>query len=82
MASAPVGITFKKTEPGTDDEYRGVAMRTASSGQWTQLSANFAAGWEAAPTELVLYFESPDLRGGQFANILVDDVSVRVLSSD
>lgn len=56
--------------------YRGGA---ADSSGWTLLSGNVTLGWQTTPDELVLYFESPAV-GGSYANLFVDDVTVRVLS--
>lgn len=76
-----VGLTLKKVEPGVADEYVRVAWGAATASGWTLLSGNLTFGWQTAPTELVLYFESPDLGGGTFANVLVDDVTLQVLST-
>lgn len=74
-----VGMTLKKVEPGMPDEYLSLASGAADADGWTLLSANVTMGWQTAPTELVLYFESPKV-GSSYANLFVDDVTIRVLS--
>jgi GH35 family endo-1,4-beta-xylanase len=75
-----VRMTLKKVEDGTTDEYLTLASGTADSSGWTLLSGNVTMGWQTPPTELVLYFESPAVSGGTYANLLVDDVTIQVLS--
>jgi endo-1,4-beta-xylanase len=72
-------MTLKKVEAGTS-EYLRLASGAADSSGWTLLSGNVTLGWQTAPSELVLYFESPAVGGGTYANLFVDDVTVQVLS--
>jgi hypothetical protein len=72
-------MTLKKVEAGKS-EYLSLASGAADSAGWTLLSANVTLGWETAPSELVLYFESPAVGAGTYASIFVDDVTVQVLS--
>jgi GH35 family endo-1,4-beta-xylanase len=74
-----VRMTLKKVEAGKS-EYISLASGAADSSGWTLLSGNVTVGWQTPPSELVLYFESPALSGGTYANLFVDDVAVRVLS--
>jgi endo-1,4-beta-xylanase len=74
-----VRMTLKKVEAGKS-EYLSLASGAADSSGWTLLSGNVTLGWQTAPSELVLYFESPAASNGAYANLFVDDVSVRVLS--
>ena len=73
-----VRMTLKKVEDG-EAEYLSLASGAADSSGWTLLSGNVTMGWQTAPSELVLYFESPAV-GGSYANLFVDDVSIQVLS--
>jgi endo-1,4-beta-xylanase len=73
-----VRMTLKKVEDG-EAEYLSLASGAADSSGWTLLSGNVTVGWQTAPSELVLYFESPAV-GGSYANLFVDDVSIQVLS--
>jgi endo-1,4-beta-xylanase len=75
-----VWMTLKKVENGQPDEYLRLASGAADSTGWTLLSGNVTLGWQTAPSELVLYFESPAVGGGTYANLFVDDVTVQVLS--
>jgi GH35 family endo-1,4-beta-xylanase len=72
-------MTLKKVEAGKS-EYLSLASGAADSAGWTLLSANVTMGWQTAPSELLLYFESPAVGGGTYASIFVDDVTVQVLS--
>jgi GH35 family endo-1,4-beta-xylanase len=74
-----VRMTLKKVEDGKPDEYLSLASGAADSSGWTLLSGNVTLGWQTAPRELVLYFESPAV-GGSYANLFVDDVTIQVLS--
>jgi hypothetical protein len=51
-------MTLKKAEDGKADEYLTLASGTADSSGWTLLSRNVTMGWQTAPIELVLSFES------------------------
>jgi endo-1,4-beta-xylanase len=73
-----VRMTLKKVEGGAV-EYLSLASGAADSSGWTLLSGNVTLGWQTAPSELMLYFESPAV-GGTYANLFVDDVTIRVLS--
>jgi hypothetical protein len=74
-----VRMTLKKVEAGAV-EYLTLASGAADSSGWTLLSGNVTLGWQTAPSELVLYFESPAVSAGTYATLFVDDVTVRVLS--
>jgi GH35 family endo-1,4-beta-xylanase len=74
-----VWMTLKKVEERKPDEYLRLASGAADSSGWTLLSGNVTMGWQTAPTELVLYFESPAVEG-TYANLFVDDVTVQALS--
>jgi hypothetical protein len=45
------------------------------------VTANFTLGFETTPTELTLWVESPPI-DGQLPNLLVDDMTVKILSAD
>jgi endo-1,4-beta-xylanase len=74
-----VRMTLKKVEDGKADEYLSIASGAADSSGWTLLSGNVTMGWQTAPSELVLYFESPAV-GSTYANLFVDDVTIQVLT--
>jgi endo-1,4-beta-xylanase len=74
-----VRMTLKKVEAGKS-EYLSLASGAADSSGWTLLSGNVTMGWQTAPSELVLYFESPAVGSGAYANLFVDDVTIQLLS--
>jgi GH35 family endo-1,4-beta-xylanase len=80
-AGGRVSVILKKVEPGVADEYWNLDSRAVSNGDWTLLTANFTLGFATAPSELTLYFESPAVNA-TFPNLLVDDVTVKILKAD
>lgn len=76
-----ISVILKKIEPGVADEYWNLDTRAVPDGAWTLLSANFTLGFATTPSELTLYFESPAV-DAQFPNLLVDDVTVKILNAD
>jgi endo-1,4-beta-xylanase len=76
-----INVILKKVEPGAADEYWNLASRAVPNADWTLLTANFTLGFATTPSELTLYFESPAV-DAQFPNLLVDDVTVKILHSN
>ncbi len=84
IASAEGGrikLFLKKVEAGVADEYFELAGRAVPDAGWTLLTANFTLGFATAPSELTLWVESPPI-DGQLPNLLVDDMTVEILSAD
>jgi GH35 family endo-1,4-beta-xylanase len=80
-AGGRVRMILKKVEAGVADEYRELAGRVAPDADWVLLTANFTLGFATAPSELTLYVESPAI-DAQLPNLLVDDLTVRVLNAN
>ena len=76
-----IRMILKKAEAGVADEYRELAGRVAPNADWVLLTANFTLGFATTPSELTLYVESPAI-DGQLPNLLVDDMTVKILSAD
>jgi hypothetical protein len=72
---------LKKVEAGAADEYRELAGRVVPDAGWVLLTANFTVGFANTPSELTLWIESPAI-DGQLPNLLVDDMTVKILSAD
>jgi hypothetical protein len=84
LASASGGrinVILKKVEPGVADQYENLVSRVVPNSDWILLTANFTLGFATTPSELTLFFESPAV-DAQFPNLLVDDVTIKVLTAD
>lgn len=84
LASASGGrinVILKKVEPGVADQYENLVSRVVPNSDWIMLTANFTLGFATTPSELTLFFESPAV-DAQFPNLLVDDVTIKVLTAD
>jgi endo-1,4-beta-xylanase len=83
IASAEGGrikLFLKKVETGVADEYFELAGRAVPDAGWVLLTANFTLGFANTPSELTLWVESPPI-DGQLPNVLVDDMTVKILSA-
>jgi endo-1,4-beta-xylanase len=80
IAGARVNMTVKQTAGGTDT-YIGLSSRLVRDDDWSLFSGVIALGWNGPPSELTLFFESPAVSPGVFADILVDDLSIESLTA-